>query len=343
MSKKVLVTGGAGFIGHQVIKELLTSTDWEILVVDRLSYAGNLNRINEVLIEGDQNSKSRVNFIYHDLKASIHETLMKQIKDVHYIVHIGASSHVTRSVKNPSEFVQDNVVGTFNLLEAARHLDYLELFYYFSTEEVFGPSDDNEKFKEWDRYNSKNPYSATKAAGEELTIAYNNTYSIPSLITHCCNVYGKRQNSEKFIPNTIKKIINSENITVHTDANNTPGSRYYIYNEDLAKSICFLTENYEKVKNEAFKAQTKSPPKVNISGNNLISNLQIVQMIGQILGKDFTYTLENNDPSRPGHDVKYGLDTELINKIGGSFDSSFEESLKQTVDWYKKNPHWLES
>ena len=122
MSKKVLVTGGAGFIGHQVIKELLTSTDWEILVVDRLSYAGNLNRINEVLIEGDRNSKSRVNFIYHDLKASVNETLMKQIKDIHYIVHIGASSHVTRSVKNPSEFVQDNVVGTFNPIRGCKTL-----------------------------------------------------------------------------------------------------------------------------------------------------------------------------------------------------------------------------
>ena len=113
------------------------------------------------------------------------------------------------------------------------------MFYYFSTDEVFGPSDQQDKFIEWDRYNSKNPYSATKAGGEELTIAYSNTYGLPSLITHCSNVYGERQHFEKFIPNTIKKILNDDEIIIHTDSNNNPGSRYYIYNEDLSDTIFF--------------------------------------------------------------------------------------------------------
>jgi dTDP-glucose 4,6-dehydratase len=343
MSKKILLTGGAGFIGHQVIKEILVSTDWHIFVIDRLSYAGDLHRIDEAIIESGEKTRSRVDFIYHDFKAELTANIINRLKDVNVIIHIGASSHVTRSVEDPSLFIQDNVVGTFNLLEAARKLNKLELFYYFSTDEVFGPSDEETKFKEWDRYNSKNPYSATKAAGEELTIAYNNTYSLPSLISHCSNVYGRRQNSEKYIPNTIKKILKEEEILVHTDSNQNPGSRYYIYNDDLAKSIVHLVENYETVKKEAYKDQNKSPAKVNISGESLISNLEVVELIGKFLNKDFTYRFENKDPERPGHDIKYGLDTSLIKKLGGNFDTDFEKGIEETIDWFKTNKSWLET
>ena len=337
MSKKILITGGAGFIGHQVIKELLQSTDWQLLVIDRLSYAGDLSRIDEVVSEVGDSAKSRVEFIYHDLKAPLTDHIFNKLRDLNIILHIGASSHVTRSVEDPSIFIQDNIVGTFNLLEAARKIDGLELFYYFSTDEVFGPSDQEAKFKEWDRYNSKNPYSATKAAAEELTIAYNNTYSLPSLISHCCNVYGKRQNVEKFIPNTINKILNGEKIVVHTDSNNIPGSRYYIYNDDLAKTIVFLVENYKNLTKRAFQVQKKYPAKINISGDSLISNLEVVEMIGRLLDKEFDFKLENNDPERPGHDIKYGLDTDLIKEIGGNFDRAFEKGLEETVGWFLNN------
>ena len=258
MPKKILITGGSGFIGHQAVKKFLEHTDYEILILDRLSYAGNLDRLSEVFLEVGEKSRSRVEYVYYDLKAPFNDDILKKFKDINKIIHIGASSHVTRSIENPSVFVQDNIIGTFNLLEAARKLSNLELFYYFSTDEVFGPSEEDTKFKEWDRYNSKNPYSATKAAGEELTIAYSNTYSIPSLITHCCNVYGQRQHHEKFIPNSIKKILSNENIIVHTDENNKPGSRYYIHNEDLAESITFLVNNHESVRNKSIKMYADS-------------------------------------------------------------------------------------
>lgn len=340
MSKKILITGGAGFIGHQVIKEMLVSTKWEIFVIDRLSYAGELDRIKEVINESGEDTGSRINFIHHDLRAELTYNIMKKLEDINIIVHIGASSHVTRSVEDPSTFIQDNIVGTFNLLEAARKIKKLELFYYFSTDEVFGPSDEKAKFKEWDRYNSKNPYSATKAAGEELTIAYNNTYAIPSLISHCSNVYGRRQNFEKFIPNTINKILKNEEILIHTDSNQIPGSRYYIYNDDLAKSIVFLIMNYSLVKSKAFEIQKKSPPKINISGKSLISNLEVAEIISKYLKKDFRYKLVDKDPERPGHDIKYGLDTTLIEEIGGSFDIDFQKGIELTVDWYTKNVNW---
>ena len=341
MSKRVLLTGGAGFIGHSVIDVILSETDWELIIIDRLSYAGNLKRISDIVDNHDEINRKRVEFFYHDLKAEFHDEIIEKLKTINYILHIGASSHVTRSVKNPGIFVQDNIVGTFNLLEAARKINNLELFYYFSTDEVFGPSDENTKFKEWDRYNSKNPYSASKAAGEELTIAYSNTYSIPSLITHCCNVYGQRQNNEKFIPNTIKKILDGEKVVVHTDENNVPGSRYYIHNEDLSESIVYLVTNHEVVRTKTIKFHGKEPAKINITGESLISNLEVVEMISIHLETDFTYTLENNDTQRPGHDIKYGLNNELIKEIGGHFDRTFSEGIQEVVSWYLKNKIWL--
>ncbi len=341
MTKKVLLTGGAGFIGHLAIKEIIENTDWEVVVLDRLSYAGNLNRVKDILTEVGDKKAERVKFFYHDLKAEFHEEIYQDLFDTNIILHIGASSHVTRSVKNPKIFIEDNIIGTFNLLELARKLKDLELFYYFSTDEVFGPSEGNSKFLEWDRYNSKNPYSASKAAAEELTIAYSNTYSIPSLISHCSNVYGERQNSEKFIPNTIKKILNQEEILIHTDSNNNPGTRYYLFNQDLVKSIVFLISNFEFVKESAFEKQLKSPTKINITGSSLISNLEVAEMISKKLNKKFTYNLQNNDPDRPGHDIKYGLDNELLQSLGGVFDRDFEEGLNLTVDWYLKNKAWL--
>tara|TARA_S200000501_G_C20803584_1_gene735135 strand:- start:144 stop:1172 length:1029 start_codon:yes stop_codon:yes gene_type:complete len=340
MSKKVLLTGGAGFIGHMAIKEILDFTDWEILTIDRLSYAGDLRRLDEIYKEKGDPSHQRLKFIYHDLKAPLPVDLINKIKDVNYIIHIGASSHVTRSVENPRVFIEDNIIGSFNLLEASRELKELELFYYFSTDEVFGPSISNEKFKEWDRYNSKNPYSATKAAGEEIVIAYANTYGLPVLITHCSNVYGERQHYEKFIPNTIKKILSGEEIVVHTDTKNVPGSRYYIYNEDLSKTILFLVNNYDKVKEKSFQDSKMETSKVNISGNSLVSNLEIVELIGKHLDKDFSYKLIQHDPTRPGHDIKYGLDTSLLESLKGVFDRQFEDGLVKTLDWYIKNPEW---
>ena len=341
MSKNVLLTGGAGFIGHLVVKEILSNTDWNVTVIDRLSYAGKLDRINDVLKEVGEESHNRVKFFYHDLKAETHEEMVKELSDTHIILHIGASSHVTRSVKNPSIFIQDNIIGTFNLLELARNLENLELFYYFSTDEVFGPSEENIKFSEWDRYNSKNPYSATKAAAEELTIAYANTYSIPSLITHCSNVYGERQNSEKFIPNTIKKILNGEEILIHTDNNNNPGDRYYIYNQDLAKTILFLTKNYPKVQEEAYKVYKKEPTKINITGESLITNLEVAELISKKLDVDFEYKLLQKDPERPGHDIKYGLDNSLLESLNGVFDREFELGINETIEWYLNNKSWL--
>ena len=217
MKQKVLVTGGAGFVGHGLIDYLLKKTDYDIISLDRLDPAGRLDRLHDI-IKDQPDFQKRLSIVWHDLKAPISSFTAEKLQGVTQVYHLAAGSHVNRSIKHPLEFVMDNVVGTCNLLEYCRkHLKSLELFLYFSTDEVFGPAPQGVIFKENDRYNACNPYSASKAGAEELCNAYKNTYNLPVVITHTMNIYGPRQHTEKFIPNTIHKIKTGKKIQVHTD------------------------------------------------------------------------------------------------------------------------------
>jgi len=194
--KRVLVTGGAGFIAHHVIQTILNQTDWNIVCLDRLDFSGNLNRLADMMADFSPDTKKRVEIVYHDLRAELNPMIMEMVGDVQYILHLAAGSHVDRSIEYPMEFVQDNVIGTVHLLQFARTLKNLERFVYFSTDEVFGPAPVGVNYKERDRYNSTNPYSASKAAAEELCVAFENTYKLPIYITHTMNVFGERQHPE---------------------------------------------------------------------------------------------------------------------------------------------------
>ena len=169
--KRILLTGGAGFIAHHTIRHLLKETDWEIVSLDRLDYSGNLNRIADMMNEFDVETKKRVKIVFHDLRAEVNQMLSADLGQFNYIIHMAASSHVDRSIDEPMTFVLDNVVATCNILNFAREQKNLERFIYFSTDEVFGPAPHGVKYKERDRYNSTNPYSATKAGGEELALS----------------------------------------------------------------------------------------------------------------------------------------------------------------------------
>ena len=197
MTKRMLLTGGAGFIGHHIIDRFLRDTDWEIVSLDRLDYSGNLNRLDSVVRTFPKDVQKRVKIVWHDLKAPITELTQNFIGDVNIIMHLAASSHVDRSISHPMEFVMDNTVGTVNVLDYARTLKNLERMIYFSTDEIFGVAPPGVSYKERDRYNSTNPYSASKAAGEEFCVAYENTYKLPIFITHTMNVFGQRQHQEK--------------------------------------------------------------------------------------------------------------------------------------------------
>ncbi len=341
--KNVLITGGAGFIAHHLVYYLLNNTDWNIVSLDRLDYSGNLNRLDNILLKLNSKEKSRVKIVYHDLKSEINPWIKKEIGEIDIILHLAAGSHVDRSIDYPMEFVLDNVVGTANILEYARIINRsnkLERFIYFSTDEIFGPAPKGVDYKENDRYNSTNPYSATKAGGEELAVAYENTYSLPIYITHTMNVFGERQHPEKFIPMCIKKIRDDELVTIHSDkTKQIPGSRHYIHAEDVAEAIYFILVN--KFKNEIDFGGAKCP-KFNIVGSEELNNLELAQIIANCQDKELKYEMVDFHSSRPGHDLRYSLSGEKMKKLGWQPSIKLTERIKQVVEWSLNNENWIE-
>jgi dTDP-glucose 4,6-dehydratase len=340
VNKKVLITGGAGFIAHHLIGYLLIHTDWDIVSLDRLDYSGNLNRLHDLMISFDPEVRKRVKIVHHDLKAELNPLVRSQIGTVDYILHLAAGSHVDRSIEYPMEFVLDNVVGTCNILEFARiQKDNLERFIYFSTDEIFGPAPEGIKYKENDRYNSTNPYSASKAGAEELAVSYENTYGLPIYITHTMNVFGERQHPEKYIPMCIKKIRDDQTVTIHCDSTKTiPGSRHYLHAEDVASSVLFLL-NYSG-KFETTYGDIKCP-KFNIVGSEELNNLELAQIIADAQDKELKYELVDFHSSRPGHDLRYALDGDKMKQLGWKPAKSVRERIAEVVKWTLKNDHWL--
>ncbi len=337
--KTALITGGAGFIAHHLISRILKETDWNIVTLDRLDYSGNLNRLNDILLHDcTPEQRKRVRVVFHDLKAELNPLVRREIGKVDYVLHLAAGSHVDRSIDYPMEFVMDNVVGTCNILEFARSQDNLERFLYFSTDEVFGPAPNGIKYKENDRYNSTNPYSATKAGGEELAVAYQNTYGMPIYITHTMNVFGERQHPEKYIPMCIRRIRDGDCVTIHSDNTRTiPGSRHYIHADDVASAVLFLLgknvmeENYGGAK----------CPKFNIVGAEELNNLELAQIIADSQDRELNYELVDFHSSRPGHDLRYALDGGKMKSIGWTPAKSVRERIAEVTAWTLSNDRWL--
>lgn len=326
MSRTVLVTGAAGFIGHHFVEALLKTTDWHVVGLDRLDETSTLRRLGELAVV--RQAGPRFRFVWHDLRAELNSYLRLQLGAVDAIVHLAASTHVDRSIQQPQSFVLDNVLGTCHALEYARTLSRLRAFVNFSTDEVFGPT--HEKgFAEWDRYHSRNPYAATKAGAEELGLAYANTFRVPVITTHCMNVFGERQHPEKFLPMTVKKLLADEEIVVHTNAALEPGTRHYVHARNVAAAVIFLLE--------------KGVPghKYNIGGECEVSNLELVERLAAIIGRPYRSRLNPVPTSRPGHDQRYALDDIVLRTMGYAHPKTFEESLEKTVRWYVEHPEWL--
>ena len=343
--KRLLITGGAGFIGHHIIDLFLKKTDFQIVSLDRLDYSGNLNRLDYVVSQYDKETRKRVKIVWHDLKAPISEITSNLMGDVNVVLHLAAGSHVDRSITHPMEFVLDNTVGTVNLLDYARSLKNLERMIYFSTDEIFGIAPPGVAYKERDRYNSTNPYSASKAAAEEFCVAYENTYKIPMFITHTMNVFGERQHPEKFIPMCIKKIRDGEKIYIHSDTTKTiAGSRFYIHAKDVAEAMLFLlslTEDQTKIIRTPDWGGAKCP-KFNIVGKEEIDNLTMVNILADAQGKQANYEMVDFHTSRPGHDLRYALDGSFMRSLGWEPRFTLRERLKEVTDWSLANKEWIE-
>jgi len=313
-----------------------------VVTLDRLDYSGNLNRLHDSLQEFDVETRKRVSVVFHDLKADMNSLVRSEVGKVDYIAHLAAGSHVDRSIDYPMEFVLDNVVGTCNILEFARsQKDHLERFIYFSTDEVFGPAPDGIKYRENDRYNSTNPYSASKAGGEELAVAYENTYGLPIYITHTMNVFGQRQHPEKYIPMCIKRARDGETITIHSDKTKTiPGSRHYIHAEDVADAVLFLLKNQFDLSPEWGGAKC---PKFNIVGAEEINNYELAKIIAEAQDKELKYEFVDFHSSRPGHDLRYALDGSKMKSLGWEPSKSVRDRITEVVKWTLDNDRWLKT
>lgn len=339
----ILLTGGAGFIGHNVLDWFMHNSDFNIVCLDRLDFSGNQNRIHQALL--GHKFGARIKLVYHDLRAELNDYTKKSIGKVDYILHLAAQSHVDRSIEFPLEFVADNVVGTANILDYARKLNDLKMFVYFSTDEVFGPAPQGINYPEYARYNSTNPYSASKAAGEELTVAFHNTYNLPAIITHTMNVFGRRQHSEKFIPSTIRKIVYGEEVTIHSNASKTvPGSRYYIHTDDVSRALYFLlTHNRESIlwPTTEDEYDTSKIQKYNLVGLEETNNLELAQMIADHLPLPLKYRLIDFHSARPGHDLRYALSGDKMRILGCPPLLSISQGIGDVVSWYLANEDWL--
>ena len=344
MSKKIIITGGVGFVGATLIEHILKNTDWLITSIDRLDTSGNPNRLVDMDIW--EKEKHRVRIIYWDLKAEFNEQVSKMIGDFDYFVHMAAGSHVDRSITDPMSFVMDNVVGTANCLEFFRKYKdessesseqkHNAKFLYFSTDEVFGPAPEGVYFKEFDRHNPNNPYAATKSGAEMLCDAYANTYKLPIMVTHCMNIFGERQLPEKFIPMLINKIQAVETVTIHADPTKTKaGTRHYLHTRNVCAAVLFLLENGKTLDGKCQEG------KYNIVGEKETSNLEMAQIIAGFLGKELKYEMVDFHSSRPGHDLRYALDGSKLKELGFEYPVGFEDSLKKTVEWTLAHPKWL--
>jgi dTDP-glucose 4,6-dehydratase len=339
-NKKItcVITGGFGFVGAHIVEDLIKNTDWEIIVLDKLSYATNgYDRLRDINVF----SEERVKIFPIDLNLPLSDGVKKEIGEVDYIINLASESHVDNSIKDPVSFIQNNVNLVLNMLEWARELKGLKRFIQFSTDEVFGTAPEGVNYKEGDRTNPGNPYSASKLAQEAIARAYSNTYGLPINITNTMNIIGERQHPEKFVPICIRRIMNGETIQIHSDVTCTKsGTRFYLHARNIASALRFILLET----NEKLDKVDASLGCWNIVGEKEIANSELAKMIGEIMGKEAKIEMISFHASRPGHDLRYALNGDKLKNAGFEYPIKFEESLKKTVEWTlrKENKRWVE-
>lgn len=342
--KRLLITGGSGFIGHHFIEHTLKNTDWEIINMTRTGFAGSDERLHEIEIWKAEGH--RVINVWHDLRSPINEFVDKKIGDVDYVIHMAALSHVDRSIEQPMEALLDNTFSTVNFLDWFRKRKKnsggdaapISKFIYFSTDEVFGPALGGINHPEGYRHNPSNPYAAGKAAAEDFCVAYANTYKLPIMITNTMNVFGERQHPEKFIPSTMKKVLNGEKVIIHSDSTKTvSGSRFYLHARNGAEATLWLLKNV----NEFLDIKNETKGKFNIVGEREVTNLELAELIARVLNKPLRYELVDFHSSRPGHDLRYALEGKKLSELGFKYPKTFEESLTKVIQWTMAHPDWL--
>lgn len=328
--KRILITGGAGFIGHHIVDYLLEKTEAHVVCLDRLDVAGTLHRLTD--LPQWEKQRNRVTFVWHDLKAPVNEFAARVIGEVDYILHLAASTHVDRSIEDPVGFVMDNVIGAAHLLQFARSLPALKLFVNFATDEVFGPAPKGYAFRETDAHNPSNPYAASKSGATALGNAFFVTYWLPVITTYTMNNFGERQHPEKLIPKTIRSILEQKPMPIFAALKKgklaAVGSRYWLHCRNTASAILFLMQ------------KGKPGESYNIIGFDEYSNLALAKKIARIIRKPLIPQLVDFHSTRPGHDLRYALDGSKLKRMGWKPEIDFDVSLERTVRFTIDHPQW---
>ena len=340
-SKKIIVTRGAGFIGSAVIRHLIKNTNYQVLNIDALTYAGNLSSLD--CVKGD----SRYFFSNTNIcnREAIDNLFLEFQPDV--VMHLAAESHVDRSIDGPGEFIQTNIIGTYNLLEASRkYWSQLAIekqqqfrFHHVSTDEVYGDLDGTDDlFTEETPYAPSSPYSASKASSDHLVRAWYRTYGLPIIVTNCSNNYGPYHFPEKLIPHMILNALSGKSLPVYGKGNQI---RDWLYVEDHARALCLVA------------AEAKVGETYNIGGYNEMQNIEVVNSICELMeelspvkpsGISHYKDLITYVKDRPGHDLRYAIDaSKITRKLGWKPEESFETGLRKTVEWYLSNREWWQS
>ncbi len=330
--KTILITGGAGFIGSHVVRLFVNKyPDYKIVNLDKLTYAGNLENLKDI--------ESKPNYVFEKVDIVDAEAVQKLFEKYTFdgVIHLAAESHVDRSILNPLEFIMTNVVGTVNLLNAAKNSwkeNYTgKLFYHVSTDEVYGSLGETGFFLEETPYDPRSPYSASKASSDHFVRAYENTYGLPIVISNCSNNYGSYQFPEKLIPLFINNIKNNKSLPVYGKGDYT---RDWLFVEDHASAIDVIF--HKGILGETY----------NIGGFNEWQNIDLIRLLCSIMDKKLqreegaSEKLITYVKDRPGHDKRYAIDATKLNKeLGWKPSLQFEEGLEKTVDWYLQNEEWL--
>jgi dTDP-glucose 4,6-dehydratase len=315
--KSILITGANGLVGTHLVEYLLKNTSHNLCLIVKEN-TSNLNEIGAI-------NNSRVKILVKDLSHKFTSAERVSIGKIDCVINLAAFTNVNESIRRPLDAIRSNVLGITHLLEYCRRNQEQAKLIHVSTAEVFGPAYDGYDYKEWDRYNSPNPYAASKAAAEEICLAYSTTYNMNISIVHTMNIFGERQRIEKFVPDTVKKILLGEPVLVHSDKTKTvSGSRHYTYAGRLAEALTFLMSN--GVKHE----------KYNVLEEREITNLELVNLIAACLDLPFKCKMVDFHSSRPGHDLRYSMVDTKLSAMGFQYSSSFEQDLQKTVEYYRK-------
>lgn len=332
--KKILITGGAGFIGSHVARLFVTNyPEYKIYNLDKLTYAGNLENLKDV------EAADNYEFINDDIVDEDSITRLFKKHQFDAVIHLAAESHVDRSISNPLEFVKTNVIGTANLLNAARNIwsDSYDgkLFYHVSTDEVYGSLGNEGLFTEETKYDPHSPYSASKASSDHFVRAYFDTYNMPVVLSNCSNNYGSFQFPEKLIPLFIDNIKNNNSLPVYGEGINV---RDWLWVEDHARAIDVIFHN------------GKLGDTYNIGGHNEWKNIDLIRLMCRIMDRKLGRQEGESEKlitfvkDRAGHDLRYAIDSsKLQNELDWVPSLQFEEGLEKTIDWYLENQEWLDS